>query len=365
MFSLDQDGRLTYANRRCEELLGHGREELLGRYPWEVIDWLFDPAYEDRYRAAMLSQERVSFLVRRPSGEWLGFVLYPDVHGLTGRVFPTGPPDEHDGHGAGGTAARSAFLIPPRAGRRGPRGGALPRGADGERAHRGGDRPAGLPGRLRTAAARLRRPGAGPLRRQRAPYAPAVGVGLPEGLPHSLRRREPGHPPARCRGADLGAPAVLRVAPGSGLGLSGDQDGPHERLVVPAADRLGPPRRLLHPRLRLAPPLHVRGTLRAHRPERPGGAGPGTGAALRRRVRRRPRSAGRPPAAPAAARRGAAHDGPLSSRHPGHGHRRRLVRRDQDRPRSRPRDRGRRGPQCRGGRRDGAAAQCRPRLRGQ
>ncbi|MFF8395010.1 SpoIIE family protein phosphatase [Streptomyces sp. NPDC016172] len=92
IFSLDQDGRLTYANRRCEELLGSGREELFGRYPWEVITWLRDPAYEDRYRAAMLSQEQVSFLVRHPDGNWLSFVLYPDVHGLTGRVSPTGPP---------------------------------------------------------------------------------------------------------------------------------------------------------------------------------------------------------------------------------------------------------------------------------
>ncbi|WP_031113745.1 GAF domain-containing protein, partial [Streptomyces sp. NRRL S-146] len=63
-----------------------------GRYPWEVITWLRDPAYEDRYRAAMLSQEQVSFLVRHPDGNWLSFVLYPDVHGLTGRVYPTGPP---------------------------------------------------------------------------------------------------------------------------------------------------------------------------------------------------------------------------------------------------------------------------------
>jgi serine phosphatase RsbU (regulator of sigma subunit)/PAS domain-containing protein len=92
LFSLDQDGRLTYLNRRSEELLGCGREELLGRYPWEVITWLRDPAYEDRYRAAMLSQEQVSFLVRHPGGARLSFVLYPDVHGLTGRVYPAGPP---------------------------------------------------------------------------------------------------------------------------------------------------------------------------------------------------------------------------------------------------------------------------------
>jgi serine phosphatase RsbU (regulator of sigma subunit)/PAS domain-containing protein len=105
VFSLDQDGRVTYANRRCEELLGGGREALLGRYPWEVITWLRDPAYEDRYRAAMLSQEQVSFLVRHPAGNWLSFVLYPDVHGLTGRVRPARPPTEAEAAREAGSTA--------------------------------------------------------------------------------------------------------------------------------------------------------------------------------------------------------------------------------------------------------------------
>lgn len=114
ILSLDQDGRLTYANRRCEELLGSGREELFGRYPWEVITWLRDPAYEDRYRAAMLSQEQVSFLVRHPVGNWLSFVLYPDVHGLTGRVSPTGPPTGADpGPEAGSATGQGVIGVAP------------------------------------------------------------------------------------------------------------------------------------------------------------------------------------------------------------------------------------------------------------
>ncbi|CAL9649704.1 SpoIIE family protein phosphatase [Streptomyces sp. enrichment culture] len=92
LFSLDQDGRVVYANRRCQELLGCELEHLLGHHPWEVLTWLRDPAYEDHYRAAMLSQEPVSYLVHDPDGVWLGFVLYPGVHGLTGRVFRTGAP---------------------------------------------------------------------------------------------------------------------------------------------------------------------------------------------------------------------------------------------------------------------------------
>ncbi|MGP4003077.1 SpoIIE family protein phosphatase [Streptomyces sp. 8N706] len=92
VFSMDQDGRITYTNHRGEQLLRSPREDLLGRHPWEVLTWLSDPGYEDRYRAAMLSQEPTSFLARHPDGGWLGFILYPDANGLTGRIFPTSPP---------------------------------------------------------------------------------------------------------------------------------------------------------------------------------------------------------------------------------------------------------------------------------
>lgn len=130
IFSLDQDGRLTYANHRCEELLGSGREELLGRCPWETVTWLRDPSYEDRYRAAMLSQEQVSFLVRHPAAHWLGFVLYPGVHGLTGRVYPTVPPyGAETGRGAGAGTGRplpgAAAAVAPRGPVAAARAGAL------------------------------------------------------------------------------------------------------------------------------------------------------------------------------------------------------------------------------------------------
>ncbi|MEV5935823.1 SpoIIE family protein phosphatase [Streptomyces sp. NPDC052079] len=120
LFSLDQDGRVIYANRRCQELLGCELERLLGHHPWHVLTWLHDPAYEDRYRAAMLSQEPVSYLVRDPDGVWLGFALYPGVHGLTGRVFRTDAPAEAEPGGAlapgAGTGAPSELVAPTRAG---------------------------------------------------------------------------------------------------------------------------------------------------------------------------------------------------------------------------------------------------------
>ncbi|MCP3768149.1 MULTISPECIES: SpoIIE family protein phosphatase [unclassified Streptomyces] len=137
LFSLDQDGRVTYANRRCVELLGRERDELLGHPPWQVIDWLHDPHYEDRYRAAMLSQEPVSYAVQDPEGAWLGFVLYPGVHGLTGRVFRTGPPagatagpvpeaGTAPGEGTAGAAPPGAdSAVPPPEAVAPPRAGAL------------------------------------------------------------------------------------------------------------------------------------------------------------------------------------------------------------------------------------------------
>ncbi|MEV5508779.1 SpoIIE family protein phosphatase [Streptomyces orinoci] len=92
LFSLDPDGRTTYANRSLERLLGVPGGELAGRCPWEVLPWLSDPAFEDRHRAAMVSQQPTAFLARRPPDQWLAFSLHPDAQGVTGRVVPTQPP---------------------------------------------------------------------------------------------------------------------------------------------------------------------------------------------------------------------------------------------------------------------------------
>ncbi|MQS15811.1 SpoIIE family protein phosphatase [Streptomyces kaniharaensis] len=92
VFSLDPDGRITYANRGVEPLLQAAREELIGHHPWEVLPWLADPFYENRYRAAMLSQQPTAFLAARPPDGWLAFSLYPDAHGVTGRVVAAEAP---------------------------------------------------------------------------------------------------------------------------------------------------------------------------------------------------------------------------------------------------------------------------------
>ncbi|GAA2741811.1 SpoIIE family protein phosphatase [Kitasatospora cinereorecta] len=94
VFALDPEGRVGYVNRSAELLLEADRDQLLGRHPWSVLTWLADPAYEDRYRAAMLTQQPTAFLACRPPDHWLAFSLYPDAHGLTGRIVPAISPGD-------------------------------------------------------------------------------------------------------------------------------------------------------------------------------------------------------------------------------------------------------------------------------
>ncbi|MGW4891556.1 SpoIIE family protein phosphatase [Kitasatospora sp. NPDC004240] len=98
VFSLDPDGRITYANHSVEVLLHARREDLVGHHPWDVLPWLGDPIYENRYRAAMLSQQPTAFLAARTPDAWLAFSLYPDAHGVTGRVVAAEPPPGRPEH---------------------------------------------------------------------------------------------------------------------------------------------------------------------------------------------------------------------------------------------------------------------------
>jgi GAF domain-containing protein len=84
--SLDLHGRITFANTAAAELIGVPTADLLGRQLWASVPWLNDPGYEDRYRAALLSQHTTSFVALRPPGEWLSFRLYPSTNGLSVRI---------------------------------------------------------------------------------------------------------------------------------------------------------------------------------------------------------------------------------------------------------------------------------------
>ncbi|WP_460111141.1 PP2C family protein-serine/threonine phosphatase [Streptomyces sp. YKOK-J1] len=86
LVSLDLHGRIGFVNAAAAELLGRPASELLGTLPWVSVPWLNDPVYEDRYRAALISQQVASFVALRPPGEWLSFRLYPSTTGLSVRI---------------------------------------------------------------------------------------------------------------------------------------------------------------------------------------------------------------------------------------------------------------------------------------
>ncbi|MEV6172375.1 SpoIIE family protein phosphatase [Streptomyces sp. NPDC051954] len=84
--SLDLHGRICFANAAAAELIGVPVSGLLGTPLWAAVPWLNDPVYEDRYRAALLSQQTTSFVALRPPGDWLSFRMYPSTTGLSVRI---------------------------------------------------------------------------------------------------------------------------------------------------------------------------------------------------------------------------------------------------------------------------------------
>ncbi|MFF4585247.1 SpoIIE family protein phosphatase [Streptomyces sp. NPDC001388] len=101
--ALDLSGRVGFANAAAAELLGVPASRLLGTQLWAAVPWLNDPSYEERHRAALLSQEPVSFVALRPPSDWLSFRLYPSTTGISARisrargVTGTGPPEPRTG----------------------------------------------------------------------------------------------------------------------------------------------------------------------------------------------------------------------------------------------------------------------------
>ncbi|GGS92058.1 hypothetical protein GCM10010176_039830 [Nonomuraea spiralis] len=86
---LDVEGRLVLLTAPAADLLQADAGELIGKRPWDALPWLADPAYEDRYRAAVVGQQVTYFTTRNPGGQWLAFHLYPGIAGVTVRVTPS------------------------------------------------------------------------------------------------------------------------------------------------------------------------------------------------------------------------------------------------------------------------------------
>ncbi|MGX1508326.1 UNVERIFIED_CONTAM: PAS domain-containing protein [Streptomyces graminofaciens] len=87
--ALDLDGRVTFVNATAAKLVGSDIVALTGARPWELLPWLDDPVFEDRYRSAVMSRRPTSFSVRRPDGLWLSLELYPDARGISVRIAPS------------------------------------------------------------------------------------------------------------------------------------------------------------------------------------------------------------------------------------------------------------------------------------
>ncbi|MFF4700397.1 SpoIIE family protein phosphatase [Streptomyces chattanoogensis] len=87
--ALDLEGRITMVTTGAAELLGEAEARLVGSRPWELLPWLRDPVFEDRYRAAVISRRAMSFTAYRPPNRWLTFRLFPDARGLSVWISPS------------------------------------------------------------------------------------------------------------------------------------------------------------------------------------------------------------------------------------------------------------------------------------
>ncbi|MGA4800108.1 SpoIIE family protein phosphatase [Streptomyces lavendulocolor] len=117
--SLDRLGRIMFASRSAETLLGRGRPELVGQVLWDALPWFGRPAHEDHFRAALLSDEPVQFQARRDGGRWLSVTLYPGHEGVTMTLTATDRPAYTPGSvaapgaGLGSPADRASMLYRP------------------------------------------------------------------------------------------------------------------------------------------------------------------------------------------------------------------------------------------------------------
>ncbi|GHE59431.1 hypothetical protein GCM10014715_10920 [Streptomyces spiralis] len=55
------------------------------------MPWHTDPAFEDHFRATVVSRKPGYYTAMHPPDQWLAFELYPDDSGVSVRISPTGP----------------------------------------------------------------------------------------------------------------------------------------------------------------------------------------------------------------------------------------------------------------------------------
>ncbi|CAL9366358.1 hypothetical protein SUDANB176_00776 [Streptomyces sp. enrichment culture] len=109
--ALDRQGRFTYVSSKAADLLGVPADGLLGARPWEALPWLQDPVSEDRYRAALISQEATSFTALRPPDRQLAFALHPDATGISVHITRTADAVPRPARAAGPSRAGTLYHL--------------------------------------------------------------------------------------------------------------------------------------------------------------------------------------------------------------------------------------------------------------
>ncbi|HYV55902.1 MAG TPA: DUF4118 domain-containing protein, partial [Candidatus Nitrosopolaris sp.] len=82
--AVDRRCRFTDLNRHAEELIGHGRAELLGRNVWDVLPEAHGTSLFEQATAAIKAAHASRFEAFYPPGDrWFSFQLHPTGHGAS------------------------------------------------------------------------------------------------------------------------------------------------------------------------------------------------------------------------------------------------------------------------------------------
>lgn len=84
-YSLDREWRFTHVNTEAERLLGHSRDELLGKVLWDAFPAAVNSVFEDNYRRAVASGTPISFdaYYPPPLDGWYEVRAWPTPDGLS------------------------------------------------------------------------------------------------------------------------------------------------------------------------------------------------------------------------------------------------------------------------------------------
>jgi two-component system cell cycle sensor histidine kinase/response regulator CckA len=83
-FALDREWKFTYINPEAEMLLGHKRDDLIGKEVWQEFPELKDSPFETNYRRVVNEQAAVEFEASDAAGKiWFEMHAYPSGGGLS------------------------------------------------------------------------------------------------------------------------------------------------------------------------------------------------------------------------------------------------------------------------------------------